>query len=157
MSNDNRKSPFSGLTEGDEEDWDKALNAWELPSDAQKKEQAASAPKPAKPPAPPPPRPAPPPPPKRPPVEAPRPGIPTPTAPPMQQGQFDDVPRANFESFDDDEDDATIVARVSRELLQDAGAQSAAERGSGLGQVLKRREELATTGEPADALLEMLF
>src|SRR5262245_50297733 len=102
MSNDNRKSPFSDLTEGDEEDWDKALNAWELPSDAapEKKDQAAVPPKPANPavPAPPRPPPAPPAPPKRPPIEVPRPGIPTPTAPPMSESDLDEVPRANFES-----------------------------------------------------------
>src|SRR6185436_5624757 len=34
MSNDNRKSPFSDTTEGDEEDWEKALNAWEIPDAA---------------------------------------------------------------------------------------------------------------------------
>jgi len=42
MSNDNRKSPFSDLTEGDEEDWDKALNAWELPGDAARRARARS-------------------------------------------------------------------------------------------------------------------
>jgi len=30
MTDDNRKSPFAGGG-GDEEDWDKALNAWEVP------------------------------------------------------------------------------------------------------------------------------
>src|SRR5438309_1299202 len=44
MSNDNRKSPFSDTTEGDEEDWDKALNAWELPAGAAPKGKDAAAP-----------------------------------------------------------------------------------------------------------------
>src|SRR5262245_26558429 len=105
MSNDRRKSPFSDLTEGDEQDWDKALNAWELPEGAAPppKDQPAAAPKPKAPP-PPPPRPAPPPAPpaKRP--EVPRPAPATPVAPPMSS-RFEDVPRAGFDPVDDDEDD----------------------------------------------------
>src|SRR5437879_4974158 len=98
MSNDNRKSPFSDLTEGDEQDWDKALNAWELPDGAApkgKEEAAPAAPKIAKPPVPPP-RPPPLAPPaaplpsRRPPIEPPRPGIPTPTAPPPRSAKFDE-------------------------------------------------------------------
>ncbi len=163
MSNDNRKSPFSEANEGDEEAWDKALNAWEMPdgSAPKPKEEPPPPPKAAKPPAPPPPpRPLPPPPPpsKRAPIEPPRPGIPTPAAPPPSARQFEEVPRT-FEGDDDDEDDATIVARVSKELLADAGAPSPGGRTSGLGQVLRRAggQPPASTREPNDALLEMLF
>src|SRR5437870_4123354 len=140
MSNDNRKSPFSEIDEGDEQDWDKALNAWEM-SDGEepKKEDEPAAAKPAKPAAPPPPPPRPlpppaPPAPKRAPIEAPRPGIPTPTAPPPSSSRFGDVPRVSLDH--DDEDDATIVARVSPELLADS--QGAGGRTSGLEQVLRR-------------------
>src|SRR5579859_3559278 len=167
MSNDNRKSPFSDVDEGDEEAWDKALNAWEMPDPSAPAKPVAPKPKEepppqkvAKPPAPPPPpRPLPPPvpPAKRAPIEPPRPGIPTPTAPPPSS-RFDEVPKS-FEGIDDDEEDATVVARISPELLADAGAQDTGERTSGLGQVLRRAggKTPATASDGNDALLEMLF
>ena len=172
MSNDNRKNPFSDLSEGDEEDWDKALNAWELPGGASPKgskgkEDAPPEPKgaegPLAPPSPPPSRPLPPPmappAPRRPSVEAPRPAPATPIAPPPARLEETQKPRFRPFDEDDDEEDATVVARVSPELLEDARAIGAGDQGSGLGQVLRRGAEQAApdAGERDDALIEMLF
>src|SRR6185369_8646332 len=87
---------------------------------------------------------------------APRPAPATPAAPPPLSARFGDVPRANF---DDDDDDETVVARISRELLEDAGAQNTGDRGSGLGQVLRRAagQGAAAGDAKSDALLESLF
>src|SRR5256885_9835640 len=60
MSSGNRKSPFSDVTDGDEKDWDKAINAWEVPDGspaASGKDPPAAAAKVSKPPPTAPPRP----------------------------------------------------------------------------------------------------
>jgi hypothetical protein len=147
MSNDNRKSPFADTTEGDEEDWEKALNAWEIP------DAAAPEPKPAAAPA----KPTAPAPPKAPLYHPPSPTAPTPIPP-----RLDDAAAAAFESYDDDDaDEATIVSRVPPELLAGAGAPpKGAGQGSGLGQVFRRDMPRPTPAPPSgrgDALLEMLF
>jgi len=138
MSDSNRKSPFSDVTDGDEKDWDKALNAWEVP---------AGSPEPKAKDNPPPPRRRPR---SRPPTAPPRPGGPPRPAP------AEKTPRGS-EPIDDDENLATLVAQISPELLADAGAPS--EKGSELGQVLRRQVPAAPhpPGETIDALLDMLF
>ena len=57
MTDDNRKSPFSGA--GDEEDWDKALNAWEVPDGVRPEAKPEGGAKPVKAPLPTPPKKAP--------------------------------------------------------------------------------------------------
>jgi predicted Zn-dependent protease len=139
VSNDKRKSPFAGTTEGDEEDWEKALNAWEVPDEAAPKNEAKPTAQ------------------KAPLYHPPSPAAPTPVPP-----RLDDA-LAAFDSYDDDDaDEATIVSRVSAELLAGAGAApKAAGQGSGLGQVFRREDPKPTPAPPAsdrgDALLDMLF
>ena len=138
MSDGNRKSPFSDVTDGDEKDWDKALNAWEVPAGSPGP-KAKDAPPPAATKTT-----------KLPPAAPPRPAGPPRPAP------AEKTPRGS-EPIDDDDDAATLVAQISPELLADAGAPS--EKGSELDQILRRQVPASPLppGEPIDALLDMLF
>jgi hypothetical protein len=161
MTDDNRKAPISGGS--DEEDWDKALNAWEVPDGVHpeaKPEGAAS--KPGKLPTPgnagkvPPPAA-----PKKAPLYRP----PSPAAPVPPSPARDEKAAATFEPYDDDQDEATLVAQIPPELLEGAGGapQRKGAQGSGLGQVFRRDAPRPPPAPPPkkpevrDALLDMLF
>ncbi|MET0591268.1 MAG: hypothetical protein ABW133_01115, partial [Polyangiaceae bacterium] len=161
MTDGNRKTPFSGA--GDEEDWDKALNAWEVPDGARPDAKGEGAPPKATAPKVPPPAP-----PKK---AAPlyRPPTPGAAAPPVPPREEKPVPPA-FEPYDDDDqDEATLVAQIPPELLEGAGGapQRKGAQGSGLGQVFRRDAPRAPAAPPApspkkppevrDGILDMLF
>jgi hypothetical protein len=123
MTDDNRKAPFSGA--GDEEEWDKALNAWEVPDGARPdaKGEGTGAKAAKLPPVAPP---------KKAPLYRPQPPA-APTPPPSPR---EDKPAVNFERDDDDQDEATLVAQIPPELLRRAAARRNAKapkgRGSGV-------------------------
>jgi cellulose synthase operon protein C len=158
MTDDNRKTPFSGA--GDDEDWDKALNAWEVPDGVRPENKPANpSAKSGKLSAPPQPK-------KAPFYRPPMPGA-APPPPPVRDEKPNAAP---FEPYDDDDqDEATLVAQIPPELLEGAGGTPHSRKGaqgSGLGQVFRRdapRPPPAPPSPPAkkpevrDALLDMLF
>jgi predicted Zn-dependent protease len=155
MTDENRKAPFSGT--GEDEDWDKALNAWEVPDAARPEAKPEGAP--TKPIKIPPPAPS-----KKAPLYRP----PTPAAAAPPQPPREEKPPVAFEPYDDDDqDEATLVAQIPPELLEGAGGtpQRKGAQGSGLGQVFRRDAPrppappapLAKKPEVRDALLDMLF
>jgi lipopolysaccharide biosynthesis regulator YciM len=150
MTDDNRKTPFSGADE--EEDWDKALNAWEVPEGARPGAKPEGA-TPGKVPLPAPP--------KKAPLYRPA----TPTAATPLPPTREDKPASSFDPYDDDQDEATLVAQIPPELLEGAGGapQRKGAQGSGLGQVFRRDAPRPPPATPPkkpdvrDALLDMLF
>jgi hypothetical protein len=122
MSDDQRKGPFANATPDEEEEWDKALDAWDAGTDETEKSRAPAAKEAArraKPPLYHPPTPA-------------APDMPTPIPPDRRADSA-----ANLRGFDDD-DEPTTISRVPAELLADTATDRPLTQGSGLGHVFRR-------------------